>query len=156
MVNAVCLEFFYYYCGHFRRSFFALNCAVWIMQTPRILRSVSSDHHRILQTMNRLTVSILMHLSQENFLRLLKLLLWKTSWKNSSVRPAAAPVPRLRLLMLTERLRREKRMEWGMGSDIRRSWTYMCQNKSEQTDFYEVKLCQIFHIPQGLTMALDL
>ena len=35
MVNAVCLDFFYYYCGHFRRSFFALNCAVWIMQTPQ-------------------------------------------------------------------------------------------------------------------------
>ena len=36
MVNAVCLEFFYYYCGHFRRSFFALNCAVWIMPPKNI------------------------------------------------------------------------------------------------------------------------
>ena len=60
-------------------------------------------------------------IAKEAFLRFVNLLLCSTSSKKSSVRPAAAPVPRPSLLTLTQRPIREQRMLQGMGSDMNSS-----------------------------------
>ena len=70
--------------------------------------------------MNKLTRS-LSRVANDAFLILLNLLLWSTSSKKSSVRSAAAPVPRPSLLTLTQRPSREQRMLLGMGSEMNSS-----------------------------------